>query len=415
MSVDHTPWPPPGTGAGRLLAAAAATWTEHVQALGPLLLRDGPDLVAEVSASGLTGRSGAGRPSGAKLAAVAAGVAASRRPGVVVANGTEGEPASAKDLHLLTTAPHLVLDGVAVAAEAVGADQAWVCVRPAALAVVGAAADERAARGVDRVRPRVVSPPEAFVTGQASALVSWLGGGPALPRSTRVPLHRRGLGGAPTLVHNVETLAHLALVARFGTAWFRGTGTPVEPGTALTTTTLPGAPPQVAEVALGNRLGDLLDVFGGHDLAGVLVGGYHGAWLAMPRAADLPLSSEGLAAAGGVLGAGVVLGLGAGACPLVATAETTRWLAGASARQCGPCAFGLPHLAERVEALAAGRLGASGTEELLAAVGLVEGRGACRHPDATARLVRSALRAFPDDVAAHAAGACASAGPAAVA
>ena len=187
----------------------------------------GPLLIDEVERAGLRGRGGAQFPTATKLRAVAAA-----RPSVVVANGTEGEPASSKDKVILVHSPHLVLDGASIAADTVGADEAIVCVdraADAALSAVGAALAERLATSADRVTFRVQATPSHYVTGEESALVHWLNGGDAKPTFVPPRPFERGVRGRPTLVNNVETLAHLALIARFGADWFRGLGTAEDP------------------------------------------------------------------------------------------------------------------------------------------------------------------------------------------
>jgi NADH:ubiquinone oxidoreductase subunit F (NADH-binding) len=137
----------------------------------------------------------------------------------------------------------------------------------------------------------------------------------------------------------------------------------------------------------------------------VLLGGYHGTWVPPGHAPHLPVSRRDLAALGLSLGAGVVLPLGAGICPVDVTAGVTGYLAGASAGRCGPCRNGLPALGQAVSALAAGA-GSSATRRVQELVGLLPGRGACAHPDGSARLVRSMLAAFPEEVRAHELGTC---------
>ena len=105
--------------------------------------------------------------------------------------------------------------------------------------------------------------PDRFVAGEETALVQFLNGGPARPTFTPPRPFERGVGGAPTLVQNVETLAHVAQIARFGPAWFRRIGTPAEPGSALVTLSGAVARPGVYEVALGSPLRDLLVQAGG--------------------------------------------------------------------------------------------------------------------------------------------------------
>ena len=364
------------------------------------------DLVGAVERAGLRGRGGAGFPTGAKLRAVLA--AARSGPAAVVANGCEGEPASHKDELLLTGAPHLVLDGALLAASAVGADAVVVCVderASATLAAVRQAIDERAA-GEPGLRARLVAVPGHYVAGQSSALVQWLNGGPAVPTSGGRTAER-GLGGRPTLVDNVETLAHLAQLARFGPDWFRELGTRHEPGSRLLTVSGAVGRPGVYEVEAGAPLaGVLAGAAAGPAPAGVLVGGWYGAWLTPPEAAEARLSDADLAGYGAGVGSGVVAVLGDGACPLAQTARILAWLAGQSAGQCGPCAFGLPAIAGAMAELAAGRRGVEAVERLRRWAAQVDGRGACSLPDGVAGLVRSTLRAFPEELDRHGRGAC---------
>jgi NADH:ubiquinone oxidoreductase subunit F (NADH-binding) len=243
-------------------------------------------MIPIVEAAGVTGRGGAGFPTWRKLAAVAAG-----KDPVVIANGAEGEPASAKDRTLLSRTPHLVLDGLQLAAEAVGADRAYACVLPEQGATITAALAERQSAGWDLVIVSVVEAPHTFIAGEESAVVSRVEGGAALPRDTPELIVHKGLGRAPTLVSNVETLAHLALLARHGAAWFRQQGTREEPGTFLATLSGAVAAPGVYEAPYGIALGHLLDVAGGATapLQAVLSGGYHGAWIPPSRTFRSPV------------------------------------------------------------------------------------------------------------------------------
>src|SRR5262249_25891583 len=139
------------------------------------------------------------------------------RGAIVVANGTEGEPLSAKDKTLLVHGPHLVLDGMVAAADAVGPREAVVCVERRAEPVMRAvrkALDERRRAGLDRVTLRLATTPAKYVAGEETALVHWLTGGDAKPTCTPPRPFERGVEDRATLVDNVETLAHLALIAR---------------------------------------------------------------------------------------------------------------------------------------------------------------------------------------------------------
>ena len=382
---------PPGV--ARLLSASGPDLAAHHQQFGPLLHLDPAALIAALEQSGLTGRGGAGFPTAAKLSAI-------RRAGrsaVVIANGAEGEPLSRKDRTVLRAAPHLVLDGLALAAIAVGAKRRYLylpaeCRDAAAYAI----AERRGARW-DRA-PVLVESSVHFLAGQESAAVNAVSGRPAVPGDAVVRVS--GVGRAPTLVSNVETLAHLALIARFGPEWFRGQGTPAEPGTRLVTVAGSG----VFEVAGGIELAQLLPDWS--QLRAVLVGGYHGAWVPADALGELRLSRESLRPHGATPGAGVLVGLARHECGLARTADIATWLAAQSAGQCGPCLNGLPRMAGVLARLAHGDRDRGLAAEVTRLAALVEGRGACHHPDGTARLVRSALHTFETDVALHLAGCC---------
>ena len=167
-------------------------------------------LLEAVTASGLTGRGGAGFPTAIKVRSVAAGA---RKP-VVVGNGMEGEPLSHKDAVLLTRSPHLVLDGLETLARAMHAKRAILALGPE----IDPAAALIAAHGR---KVEVVQLEGGFIAGQETALVNQLDGRPALPRDPFTRVTESGVGGRPTLVLNAETLAQVALVARNGASWFR--------------------------------------------------------------------------------------------------------------------------------------------------------------------------------------------------
>jgi NADH:ubiquinone oxidoreductase subunit F (NADH-binding) len=378
--------------------------TRYYEPLPPLSGRGARErLLAEIEASGLTGRGGAGFPAATKLRAVARG-----RSPIVVANGTEGEPASAKDKVLLAADPHLVIDGAVTAARLVGAGDIFLAAGRADRG--GIAALERAVgdrKGTDGIGLHIVAAPDRFVAGEESALVNWLNGGPAKPTVDRP--FERGVNGRPTLVQNVETLANLALIARHGADWFRRRGTPTEPGTALVTALGAVRKPGVGEIELGMTLREVLATFGGMTAIpqAFLVGGYFGTWLAAGDTLDLPFTNESLEPLGASLGARLLIVLPQDACGLVETARVVRYLQLQSAGQCGSCFFGLPAIATAFESLAFGASDATGALERLAQlVPQVEGRGACALPTGATRLVSSALRVFAGEVDRHHARRC---------
>jgi NADH:ubiquinone oxidoreductase subunit F (NADH-binding) len=395
------------TGLPRLLASVRddgrpASLDDHVARYGALdAAVAGSRLVEHVEESGLRGRGGAAFPSATKLRAVSSG----RRRPVVVVNGVEAEPASGKDKALLRATPHLVLDGAVLAATAVGAHEVIVAIGAGATAeraAVHAALHERTARGYDgRVSVRVASAPDAFVSGEETALIQFLNGGPARPTFTPPRPFESGVRGAPTLVQNVETLAHLALVARFGSRWFRELGPATEPGSMLVTVSGAVARPGVHEIAAGTPLPDLLDQAGGttERVSGYLVGGYSGAWFAEAAAHGLRLDHRDVAQHGGALGAGVIVALPASTCAVAEVARIAAYLADESAGQCGPCVHGLDAIATALERIAAGS--ADDRQRLARWTSQVAGRGACAHPDGASRFVASALDVFADEIGRH--------------
>jgi NADH:ubiquinone oxidoreductase subunit F (NADH-binding) len=357
-------------------------------------------LIDAVEQSGLTGRGGAAFPVHRKLALVAA----ARGRKVIVANGAESEPASRKDNLLLRAAPHLVLDGLQLAAEAVGATEAHLYLHPGASPEITRALAQRHAAGLDGIHVTVTEAPPRFLAGQEAALVNRLGGGPAVPTFTPPRVTERGLGGAPTLVQNVETLAHLALIARYGPRWFRALGTSSEPGSMLVTVhTQHGS--QVIEAELGTPLRTLMPAK--QDAQAVLIGGYHGTWLPISSTQTLTLDNQTLTKHGAAVGAGVIAALPADRCGLAEAARVVRYLAAESAGQCGPCLNGLPRIAAALAELAGPRHRPQLRADLERWSGLVTGRGACHHPDGTVRFVRSTLSVFAPEISLHARGQCA--------
>lgn len=349
-------------------------------------------LIALLEEAGLTGRGGAGFPTATKLRAVAG------RSPVVVGNAMEGEPASHKDATLVTRNPSLVLDGLVLLGRALEAHSVVLAVghtvddAPARTAATGRGVEVRRLSG-------------GFVAGQESALVRQLGGGPAVPADPLVPVRERGLRGRPTLVVNAETAAQIALLVRHGVDWFRGAGTPTDPGTFLATvsgsspTTV--SHPGVIEVDRGTPLRQVLARAGATSARGVLVGGHHGVWV---RDLDTRLDRDSLAPAG--TGAGVLIVLDHTDCPIEASARILEHLAASSARQCGPCLNGLPRLAALVRRLTHAGADPATAAEVARVGDLITGRGACAHPDASARMAGSMLTVFADHVAAHLEGRC---------
>lgn len=307
--------------------------------------------------------------------------------------------------------PHLVLDGAALAAEALDAKEIVVYIgeeHGAAREAMERAIGERLLAGERFGCPaRLVAAPMGYVSGEASAAVNRVNTGSALPTVSPPRPSEVGVAGRPTLVQNVESLAYAALIARFGAAWYREMGRLGSRGTALVTVGGEVSRRGVREIELGTTLGELADAVGTDRAAtrAVLVGGYFGSWIDAAEAWSLAIDPAVMRERGLSFGCGLVWFLPSGACPVAATARIMAFMAGNSAGQCGPCVLGLGAISNAMSGLAGG----DGSRDDLARIerwaGMVQGRGACRHPDGAVEVLTSALRTFSAELEVHASGA----------
>jgi len=362
-------------------------------------------LLDELEASGLTGRGGAAFPTARKARLLRDQRGHNK---VVVVNAMEGEPVSYKDSTLLSTNPHLVLDGAAILASIIGAKDVIVCVsrdNPTAVGNVQRALDERARAGSRGPEFKLETAPWRYVAGEESALVHWLNDNESLPQYRPQRPSILKIRHHAVLLDNVETCAHVGLIGRFGAAWFRTLGTRVSTGSMLVTVTGAIERPKVLEVVAGMTLRTVLDYANAYpNPQALLLGGYGGSWLDGAHL-DAPYDNESLTQWGATVGAGIIVALGRDGCGVVETQRVVQWMANESARQCGPCAFGLPALSDDLADVVAGtRNAAQAIDRLEHRCGVIDGRGACRHPDGVVRLVRSALRVFAADFQGHASG-----------
>jgi NADH:ubiquinone oxidoreductase subunit F (NADH-binding) len=408
VRTSHPHYATGPVGVPRLLAGldpavASVGLDQHLERWGRLPAVGSASILDELDRSGLRGHGGAWFPVGTKWRSVKRSV--TKRP-VIVANGAEGEPASGKDRLLLDRLPHLVLDGATVAAIGLGASRVIVHVPAARIPMMRIAIDERRRFGLDSVDMEIVEAPNLFLAGQESAAVNTINNrNPGRPSFTGITAVREcGVGGRPTLVQNVESLAHVALIARFGSAWFRRVGTHESPGTALLTVTGRWPEPRIIEAPLGLPLQQVLGLSPGDagSFQALLLGGYGGGWVPMADAMVMPLTEEAAREHGASIGPGVVALLPSQVCSLSEVSRVVTYLESQGAGQCGPCVNGLAGLANSMEALAFQPSSLrGGASPILAHCDLIEGRGACRHPDGVTRFVRSALRVFSDHVASH--------------
>jgi NADH:ubiquinone oxidoreductase subunit F (NADH-binding) len=370
-------------------------------------LTSADDLLDDVERSGLLGRGGAAFPLAVKLRAVRDNGLRDNVATVVIANGEEGEPASIKDRWLLRNRPHLVLDGLRLAAAIVAADRAHVYV-----------SDLRAARSVEtalselgsdalggtRVALRMVDP--AYIAGEETAAVRALNGGPVKPTDKPPRPFEAGVDGRPTLVSNVETLANLAYIHQHGPAAFREQGTAGSPGTVLVTITGADRPPGLYEVPHGLPIPELLALHGVSTdrVQGALMGGYF-AGLLNRQVLDASVDHETFRGLGCGLGCGAISVI-TDDCPVAVAASVLAYFDRENAGQCGSCFNGTAAMAAVAGALRDGVATDEDLSRLRRWSVVLRGRGACATLDAATNIAASLLDQFPEPVQRHLDNAC---------
>jgi NADH:ubiquinone oxidoreductase subunit F (NADH-binding) len=369
-------------------------------------LADADQLLAEVDLSGLLGRGGAAFPLAVKLSTVRAN---GRRAGgaIVIANGEEGEPASIKDRWLLRHRPHLVLDGLRLAAQIVGAARAFVYVsdRRAADSVAAALSElDASALGGVSISVRTVEP--SYVAGEETAAVRVLNGGPAKPMDKPPRPFEEGVAGQPTLVSNVETLANLPFLQQHGSVAFRACGTSGSSGTFLATITGAGRPAALYEIPHGVAFTELLSRHGvpAERVRGVLMGGYF-AGLVNRDILDTTLDHESMRRLGSGLGCGAIAILTED-CPVAVAAAVMAYYDRENAGQCGSCFNGTAAMSAVTAALRDGLASDEDLARLERWSVVLRGRGACATLDGATNLAASLLVQFPQLVAGHAENGC---------
>ena len=368
---------------------------------------DAGGLLDAIERSGLRGRGGAAFPFAVKARSVRKMAARGLTP-VVVANGEEGEPASVKDRWLLRNRPHLILDGLRLAAAVVGADLAYVYVSdPAAARSVAEALRQAELAGTITLPVEITVVEPGYVAGEETAAVQAINGGPAKPTDKPPRPYQAGVASRPTLVSNVETLANLPYLQRHGAAAYRDAGTAASPGTFLATISGGGRGPALYELPYGIAFRELLTL---HEVAadgvrGVLMGGYFSGLLNR-QALDLTLDHESTRAAGSGLGCGALAILGEGDCPVAVAASVMAYFARENAGQCGSCFNGTAAMSAVLDALRDGGVGDDDLARLLRWSQVLRGRGACGTLDGAVNLAASLLAQFPAVVTRHLAGGC---------
>jgi NADH:ubiquinone oxidoreductase subunit F (NADH-binding) len=385
----------------RLLRQGAEDYTDYRSAGGYQPLEDPDHLLGQVDLSGLLGRGGAAFPLAVKLQTVRDN-GATAGGAVVIANGEEGEPASVKDRWLLRNRPHLVLDGLRLAAQMVRAERAYVYVSdPAAAQAVTTALDAIEREVLAGLSITVLTVDPGYVAGEETAAVRAINGGPAKPTDKPPRPFEEGVGRLPTMVSNVETLALIPFLLRHGAEAFRSHGTSTSPGTFLATITGAGRPAALYEIPHGLAFTELLDIHGvpAEQVHGVLMGGYF-AGLLNRDILDITLDHESLRRLDSGLGCGAITIL-TDDCPVAVAAAVMAYFDRENAGQCGSCFNGTAAMSAVTEALRDG----VATQEDLARLErwsvVLRGRGACATLDAATNVAASLLSAFPQVVDRH--------------
>ena len=381
-------------GGGRGLQTALATW--------PVVV------IQEVAKSGLRGRGGAGFPTGEKWRAVRAVGAGSR---FAVCNAAEGEPATFKDRLLLRTNPYQVLEGLAIAAYAVGAERAYVglkeAFRPEIEPLRRALGEMQDADALGGVPVEIVLGPDLYLFGEETGLEEVIEGRLPLPRVARPfvqGLFAKPPQDNPTLVNNVETLANVPHILADGSDWLRATGTDRAPGTMLFTICGDVRREGVFELPLGTPLRSLVEeLAGGTPENRVVKAVFPGAsnTVVLPEQLDASMDFDSMRQVGSGLGAGGFAVFDDSACIVQAAYRYSRFLYVESCGQCPACKFGTGEVTQALQRIEAG----GGSDRDLELI-LVQARGStggqkCALPTGESLLMQSLVQAFGDEFRSH--------------
>jgi NADH:ubiquinone oxidoreductase subunit F (NADH-binding)/NAD-dependent dihydropyrimidine dehydrogenase PreA subunit len=372
------------------------------------------DVIAEIAASGLRGRGGAGFPTGRKWEAARG---AAGEPRYLVCNGDEGDPGAFMDRSVLEADPHAVIEGLIIGARAVGAAKGFLYIRneyPLALARVGTALEQARAYGL--LGPdilgtgfdfdlEVVRGAGAFVSGEETALLASIEGGRAYPRQRPPYPAERGLWGRPTVINNVETWANVPAIIRRGAAWFAGLGTATSKGTKIFSLVGKIANTGLVEVPMGITLREIVHGIGGgipngRAFKAVQIGGPSGG--CVPESLlDLAVDYESLKAAGSMMGSGGLIVMDEDTCMVDIALYFLRFAEEESCGKCAPCRAGTAAMARLLAKITAGD-GTADDLVRLETLAATVGRGSlCGLGQTAPNPVLTTLRYFRGEYEAH--------------
>jgi NADH:ubiquinone oxidoreductase subunit F (NADH-binding) len=420
MSTFLLPTEPVQSLAAHLATDVGGSGFRRAHELGPAATID------VVSRSGLRGRGGGGFPTGQKWAGVAAQTGGSR---YLVCNGAEGEPGTFKDRALLRANPYQLVEGVSIAAFAIGASEAFICLKASFHreidAVTRAVQEFQDAGLCGDCKVTIVAGPDEYLFGEEKAMLEVIEGNEPLPRWLPPHLHglfatapqlgwqshdneagstRSDAGSNPTLVNNVETLSNIPHILVRGAEWFRSMGTPESPGTIVTTVVGDVLAPDVGEVEMGAPLRSVINAVGSGLEAGrsikVVFSGVANAVVTVADL-DVPVSYEGFQAIGSGLGSAGFIVYDDTTCMVDAAYRFSRFLSIESCGQCPPCKLGSSAITEHLEHIETGSGTARDLDAITGWLGHVTDGSRCYLASEEQIVVTSILRAFPEEFAEH--------------
>jgi NADH:ubiquinone oxidoreductase subunit F (NADH-binding)/(2Fe-2S) ferredoxin/Pyruvate/2-oxoacid:ferredoxin oxidoreductase delta subunit len=371
-------------------------------------------ITAEVSASGLRGRGGAGFPTGRKWDLC-------RRqpstPKYLICNGDEGDPGAFMDRSVLEADPHAILEGMIVGAKAIGAARGFIYIRdeyPLAVSRVSIAleqAREMGLLGKDILGTgfdfdlEVVRGAGAFVSGEETALIASIEGQRAYPRQRPPYPAQHGLWGQPTVINNVETWANVPSIIRRGSAWFSSLGTETSKGTKIFSLVGKINNTGLVEVPMGIRLRDIVFAIGGgipkgREFKAVQIGGPSGGCIPK-ELLDLPIDYESLTQAGAMMGSGGMIVMDEDTCMVDIALYFLRFTQEESCGKCSPCRIGTRQMAEILARITAGEGSLEDIKKLEALALTVKQGSLCGLGQTAPNPVLSTLRYFRNEYLAH--------------
>jgi bidirectional [NiFe] hydrogenase diaphorase subunit len=371
------------------------------------------EVVEEITRSGLRGRGGAGYPTGLKWGTVAKS-AGERK--YVVCNGDEGDPGAFMDRSILESDPHLVLEGMAIAAYAIGADQGFLYVRgeyPLAITRLQKAIQHAKRHGLlgsqifetgfdFRVDIRIGA--GAFVCGEETALMASIEGRRGTPRPRPPYPAQSGLWGCPTLINNVETFANIAPILRNGAEWYAGIGTEKSKGTKVFALTGKIRNTGLIEVPMGMTVREIVEELGGGTSDGspvkaVQTGGPSGGCIPATLF-DTPVDYESLAKVGSIMGSGGMVVMDAATNMVDVAHFYMEFCMDESCGKCIPCRAGTVQMERLLAKIRAGEASHADIERLKELCLMVRETSLCGLGQSAPNPVLSTLRYFPEEYAA---------------